>query len=258
MNLKTTTQLVVEAARIIENNVAELLGIQPLHEAYSPFSFAIKNGVITDNNTFTKVFSEDDHFFYSLQQVRKDKVVKSERGIGHIKKNKKQVLLIRDIPISSISEDNKANLCIGGCEYFECVDCDHIVAQVSAPATYAECLYEDNILISSQSPFMPSMVKVAPNTLVGRLDSDTVSITFEQLCSNKQFQNELISLLKKYNKQLVLESPKVNIKKIQTNCVQFDKDSDINAKKNSLVLKDGTLQFFDGNDWYKINMEMTT
>jgi hypothetical protein len=254
LNLKITSKLIVEAALIDNNNNVELLGIQPLCEAYEPFKFAIRNKTLTNDCSFSNNFSESDCFFYSLQQVRKNNVIKYEHGIGRLKKDNKRFFLVREIPIS-YGDDKSQSLCTNGCETFSCSDCDHIIAQASLPKGYAECLYSDNVLISSSAPFLPLAVKVEPNSIVGRLDSNISSIAFEDLCSNKNFSEELISLLKKYNKQIALQSPKVNIKKIQTNCVQFDNSGDVGVKKNSLVLQDNVLKFYDGSNWYKVNME---
>lgn len=255
MNLKTTSQLAIEAATIDAENKVELLGIQPLCESYKPYYFAIKNGVITNNNTFSKIFSTDDHFFYIIQQVHNDKIIKYERGIGRWFKQDKKFFLERTLPINYGGENIQQGICVNGCETFDCSECKHIVVQTSAPLTYAECLYSDNVLISSITPFLPHLVKVAPESLVGRLDSNLQSVSFAQLCDNKEFKNELISLLKKYNKQLSLECSRLSTKNISVNGIHINDNAEYPAKKNDIVCKGGKLKYYDGDKWYSIVME---
>ena len=251
MNLKTSPKQAIELASVDIHGRTELLGIEPLKEVSLELKYAVDNKAITSDNTFNSIFGLDYHFFYSLHQFNKDTLIAAERGIGKLEIIDNKVFLIREFPI----EDNTKKLCSSGCVYFNCSDCDHVVAQSSVPVTYAECLFEDNVLISSRSPFFPHIIRTSPNSIIGRLDKDLECLSFSELLSDKNFQNELINLLKKYNKQMVLGCSKLSAKKIQTSSIQLDKADSSVINKNSVVLDNNELKFYDGENWHRILME---
>lgn len=251
MNLKTTTQQAIELARIDANDNVELLGIQPLKEVSFELKCAVDNNIYCDKNTFRNVFGTDCYFFYALQQVRKNELIAAERGIGTLSIVDGKTLLKREFPI----QDHEQNICQGGCVYFNCSDCDHIVATSSVPVKYVECLYEDNVLISSRTPFMPHIIRSSPHSIIARLDGDLDAISFKELLGDKEFQDELMALLKKYNKQIALGCSKLSTKKVQTSAIQFDKVDTSSVKKNTIALDGNELKFYDGESWHKILME---
>jgi hypothetical protein len=255
MNLKTTEKVAIELASIGQDGTTELLGIEPLCEVSFPFKCAVNNKVFTKDNTFIKVFGLDCYFFYSLEQVRKEEIVRYERGIGKLEKVDKRLYLKREIPIAHALANESPQPCTNGCSYFDCSDCDHIVARSSFPITYAECLHSINSLITCNRPFLPSSLIIDENSVVARLKGHLQSLSFEELLNCASFKEELFSLIKKYNKQLSLSSPKLNVKKIQTSCLQLDPSDDNAIKKNSIIYNDNCLKFYDGSNWHKITME---
>lgn len=250
MNLKTTSQQATEYCRIEINDNVELLGIEPLKNVSLSLKFAVQNKVLTNKNTFIETFGPDCYFFYLLQQIRQEKVVESERGIGTLTIVDGKTFLKRELPIQS-----STNVCDGGCVAFVCSDCDHFVVTSSFPITYSECLHEDNVLISSRSPFVPHTIRSSPHSIIARLDGNLDAISFKDIFGDKEFQDELMALLKKYNKQIAFGCSKLSAKRVQTSAIQFDKVDTSSIKKNTIALDGNELKFYDGENWHKLLME---
>jgi hypothetical protein len=256
MNLKTTTSLAIESVSIDSTDKVLLCGIDPLYNISFLYKSALDSKVITKKNTFLNVMGLGCSFFYRIDQVNQNNVLRYERGIGTLEKLDNKVYLKREIPIETGADGENPQLCSSGCASFLCSDCDSIIAYSSAPTTYAECFYSDNVLISSKSPFMPHMIRVLENSLVARLGGDLQSLSFHDLCDDKNFQSDIINIIKKHNKQLSLKCSKLDVDKVSTSYVQFNSSDISKVKNNTLILdNDNSLKFFDGSNWHKIVME---
>lgn len=257
MNLKTTTEVAIESVSVDLTNNALLNGIDSLYNISFLYKSAIDNKVLTNKNTFVNVMGFGCRFFYRIDQVNKDKVLRYERGIGSLEKIDNRIYLKREIPIETGGDGETPQLCSSGCTTFMCSDCDSVVAYSCAPSTYAECLYADNVLISSKTPFMPHMFRVLENSLVGRLDNELTSLSFKDLLSDKNFQQHLVDSIKNYTKQLSLKCSRFDTNKIKTQSVQFDQCDKTKLKGPSIFFDSDNecLRFFDGSRWYKLLME---
>lgn len=247
MNLKTTTHKAIELARIDHEDNIELLGIYGLCDVNQPLSYAVKNKTITDCNCFSHVFGNDCRFFYALEQVKNNKVIKYERGIGYLSDKNGKTVIVREIPIATGSDPSNQTPCVGGCTPFRCTDCDYLIAYSTVPQLYVENLLESNSLITSVAPFTPHSFSVSENSLVGRLDGNIQSLSLNE----NKFVEKLWGALSLFTKQIILKTSKLDIKKLATNILQFVPISKPAAKRGCLIYDktDDQLKYYDGEKW---------
>lgn len=249
MNLPLKTSLTT-AIELVANSASadiELLGCQPLKQVSFPLKCAVENKDITCDHSFKNVFGSGVAFFYTLEQVRNEKVIRFERGIGSYYEKDNKSFLKRDLPIAKGSSNQDMVLCHGGCSTFDCSDCDHIVAYSSYPQTYAECLPHKNSIITSIAPFVPASLVVEEDSLLGRLDGDLTSIP---LCS-QSFLERIIELISSFTKQIILKTSKLDVKKIATNTIQLNPHNKAAPKKGCIIYDndDDNIKYYDGSNW---------
>lgn len=247
MNLKTTTNKAIELARIDYEDNIELLGVYGLCDVNQPLSYAIKNKTITDCNCFSHVFGNDCRFFYALEQVKNNKVIKYERGIGYLADKNGKTVIVREIPIATGSDPSNQMPCIGGCTPFRCTDCDYLIAYSTVPQLYVENLLESHSLITSIAPFTPHSFAVSEDSLVGRLSDGLQSLSL----NNAMFVERLWSSLSSFTKQVILKTSKLDVKKLATNVLQFAPSGKSGAKKGCFIYDktDDNLKYYDGEKW---------
>lgn len=245
--LKTSTTVAIELISNSSNTDLELLGCQPLKQVSFPLKCAVENNNITCEHSFKQVFGSGVAFFYTLEQIRNEQVIRFERGIGSYYEQDNKSFLKRELPIATGSNNQDIVLCHGGCSTFECSDCDHIIAYSSYPQTYAECLSQKNSIITSIAPFVPSPLVIEPDCLIGRLDGDLTSIP---LCS-QSFLERIIELICSFTKQIILKTSKLDVKKLSTNMLQLNPHGKSAPKKGCLIYHetDDCLKYFDGSNW---------
>jgi hypothetical protein len=246
MNLKTSTSKAVERATIDYDNNVELQGVYGLCDVSQPLYYAIKNKTITDCNCFKSVFGFDCHFFYGLEQVKNNKTIQYERGIGHLEEKNGKLYLVRDIPIAMGDSPEKQVPCVG-CTPFRCTDCEYLIAYSTVPQIYAENFLSDNYLITSIGPFTPHSFQVSENSLVGRLEGPLQSLSF----SDKSFLDKLVSAIGTFTKQIILKTSKLDVKKLAATVLHIYPSSKGVAKRGTLIYDDSDNQFkyYDGNKW---------
>ena len=101
---------------------------------------------------------------------------------------------------------------------------------------------------TSTEPYIPLMVYVDDNSLLGRFDDDIQSISMSDLNDNT------LKHIQKYTKQLILKSSRLDVKKIKTNQLTLDPHKKPDAKRGTLFYNDDVdaLQYFDGEKWRTI------
>lgn len=247
MNLKTSTTTAIELGHIDSNDNIELLGIEPLKQVNQALYFAVENKDVTLNNTFKATFGPDVLFFYALEQIKNNTVIKYERGLGYYFEQDNKSFLKRHIPIATGNNSQSSTVCAGSCTKFSCSDCEHLVVYSTVPLSYAECLVAKNSLISSVAPFHPHSFVVDENSLVGRLDGDVQSLSLD----DKGFIDSLISSISKFTKQIVLKTSKLDVKKLSSNIFHLNKSSKNNAKAGDIIYDeaDDNIKYYDGTSW---------
>ncbi len=246
--LKTlTTKTAIELCSHHSDTELELCGCCALEQVNQPLYYAVKNKAITEDNSFLKVFGFDVCFFYALEQIKDGKIVKNERGIGSLRKEGDKILLKRDVPVATGNGDAPHIPCEGKCTYFNCTDCEHLIAYSTLPVNYGELLLHANTLITSVAPFVPSALVVENNSLVGRLDDDLTSLSIE----------DVVHLIASYTKQLVLKTSRLESKRIVTKTLELQNNSSQEVRKGSLIYneEENALKFYDGKNWKRILYE---
>lgn len=247
MNLKTSLTTAIELGNVGSDDNIELLGVEPLKLVNQALYFAIENKDITPQHTFKSTFGPDVLFFYALEQVKNNSVIKYERGIGYYFEQNNKSFLKRHIPIATGSNSQNSSICSGGCTKFNCTECDHLIVYSTVPITYAECLIHKNSIITSANPFQPHSFVVEENSLVGRLGDNVGSISLE----DKNFIDSLVSSICQFSKQIVLKTSKLICKRAQVDLLDFLPSSNPQAKKGSIYYDNDSnaLKVYDGNKW---------
>lgn len=247
MNLKSSTATAIELGHIDSSDNVELLGIEPLKQVNQALYFAVENKDITPNNTFKATFGPDCLFFYALEQIKNNTVIKYERGLGYYFEQDNKPFLKRHIPVATGNNSQNSTVCAGSCTKFSCSDCEHLVVYSTVPLSYAECLVHKNSLITSINSFHPHSFVVEENSIVGRLDGDVQSLSLD----DKGLIESLVSSICKFTKQIVLKTSKLDVKKLSSNVIHLNKTSKSNAKAGDIIYDeaDDNIKFYDGNDW---------
>lgn len=247
MNLKTSTTTAIELGAINSSDDIELLGIEPLKQVNQSLYFAIQNKNITPENTFRSTFGPNVLFFYALEQIKNNAVIKYERGLGYYFERDNRSFLKRHIPIATGNNSQNTTICSGGCTKFSCSDCEHIVVYSAVPLSYAECLVNKNSIITSVNAFHPHSFVVEENSIVARLDGDVKSIPLD----DKGLIDSLISSICKFTKQIILKTSKLDVKKLSTPTLHLNKTSKNNAKDGDIIYdeEDDNIKYYDGTNW---------
>lgn len=249
MNLKTTPVVAIELCSYYSENELELCGCCALEQVNHTLKCAVQSKSLTSDNHFEKVFGFNNRFFYALEQLKDRQVLRYERGIGYIYQKDNKIILKREIPIATGDGSGPPIPCQGTCSYFNCIDCEHLVAYSTLPSSYGELLLQPNSLITNYDPFVPSALVVEKNSVVGRLEG-------EIKCLNSE---ELASILSNHTKQLSLKASRLDAKKIGTNCLELKPSNNKEVKKGSLIYDEAEdcLKFYNGTTWKRIVYEDT-
>lgn len=236
MKLKNTNRLAIELATCLKYNKLSLHGNSTLDGIIE----GVHVGATNIENTFLYIYDVDTQFFYSASVLCKDRCKFTEVGIGHIELDGANPILHRDkFLYHQRGEDT--NLATK----FDKLECTHldesVIVTSYSPKTMHELLYTDNCLITSMEPHTPSVTHIDKNSLLLRLDGDLESVSID---------NAVKELLCKYTKQLVLKSPRLDVKTLSTQHIII-KTSKPLKKKGEVYYdeEENALKFYDGNSW---------
>lgn len=247
-NIKTSRITAIEALTKSDNEDLELIGQEPLANLSKPLANAIKSGAINSSSCFSQVFGYNTNFYYIIECVVKEKVVRYERGIGYIYEKDNRTFLKREIPIAS--GKNSAE-CIPastiGCSPFSCCDSDCTVIYSSIPASLSESLPLDNSVLGCLSRFIPQCIQVQNYSILARLDGELQSISLE----DQSLIEKLINSLCSFTKQIKLKTSKLFAKRIESETIDLIPTSNVKAKKGSLYYdeSDDTIKVYNGQSW---------
>ena len=134
-------------------------------------------------------------------------------------------------------------------EFFSDTPNTHILVTTYTPTHFGQFFVQKNTMFAtSTEPYIPLMVYVDDNSLLGRFDDDIQSISMSDLNDNT------LKHIQKYTKQLILKSSRLDVKKIKTNQLTLDPHQKPEAKRGTLFYNDDVdaLQYFDGEKWRTI------
>ena len=244
----------ISQARIVELGVAnsetydiKLQGTSALALINEQTKQAAKSNLLDlTQSHFKDNFDADDGFFYTVSLLDDKYNTKLyEVGIGYLKDD--GTTLHRAKPLYFATEDGKVHpIGSGPTEFFVDTDACHIVVSNYIPSNLVELLVQPNsVIATSNAEFVPLMVHMDKNSLLGRLDDDIENISIDDVSQKS------LELIKSHTKQLILKSSRLDVKKIKTNQITLDPHNKPDAKRGTLFYNDkiNALQFFDGEVW---------
>lgn len=244
MRLKTSQTIALERGRPdYTSNDIELLGTEAL---LCVDEFKHLN-VSSKDNSFLSVFGLDVKFFYSLELKSNEAFV--ERGLGYVEQHDGKFFLKRSRPFYII--DNGVTLSAKRLRPIVCSDEECLLVSSYTPTTFIETLTDSNSIITSISPHIPTSVVVGKNSVLGRREENVESIPLTDLLDEGQVSQFALNAIKQYTKNLILNSPKVNVKRISTNDLQLNPQKSAPQRKGVLYYdeKDDLLKYYDGQKW---------
>lgn len=254
MKLKTSPVFAIEGATQESNSSdLKLLGSEYVANLGSDWSISVKNGEFkSENHSFFVVYGLDCKFFYIAKIYDPKKVRSYEVGLGYLYEKDGNFFLNRFRPLY-FSEGEELPSPV----YFKprpliTSSPELLIVSTYVPQSYIEVLTDDNSIITSVAPHVPSSVVVNKDSLVGRLGDNIESINIKDLCKNPVFSQTVVDSLKDYTKQLLLKSSKITAKQINvdylslnlTNSKPPEKDGHIYFDKES-----GTIRYYYDNNW---------
>lgn len=239
--LKTTNRTIAEKCEIeLSNNKIRLLGCEDLckdiekHFKFNP-SFSC-----TCNN-FSTEFGEGDFFYYELCHYQNDKVFYKELGLGNLVVSGNTYYIERINILAGIKEH--ANIPNPAPYYPKSIDGDsytHVEAyRISG---VAELFVDPHVIAYSNSDRVISPLYVEENSVVGRTAQGIQCL----------FEDDLISILSKFTKSIILKAHKLYVKTINCSSLVFSITKQTKKPPKGTLIwseEDGLLKFFDGKTW---------
>jgi hypothetical protein len=229
-----------------------LCGIENLENACIEYSSSVYYKNITEDNSIANVvgLGENNRFFYVLESYENNVIVKYEHGLGYAYQEGNNKYFKRSVQIySGTSKDNRG-LCHVQTSSFFCDPNRVTVLRSTLPEQYFLCFIEDNSVLISAAPFLPTSLHLDNNSLLGRLDGDLVSIPID----SAEFVEKISNAFSQYTKQLSLKASKLTVNKLSARQIQLDSSNKSGAKKGTLIYDEDTdtIQFFNGNTWRRL------
>lgn len=246
MKLKTSKAYAIEGAIQLEGSTDfNLIGSEYVARIEKDYEFAVKNGTISsEQNSFFSVYGLDCKFFYIAQQFKNNKVFKYEVGIGYLQQVDDKFVLKRSQPLYFSEYDGVANPVIGAPRPFLCQHDEYLVVTTYIPRSYLELLTDDNCIITSVAPHVPSITYISEDSLVGRFGENIQAVPVNNIKDIPSFSQAIVDSLTQYTKQLTFKSSKITSKSISTDYLSF---KPTNSKPPA---KDGTLYFNKDNNTF--------
>lgn len=257
MQLKTSKSYAIEGA--IQNQGSSdfhLLGTEYVARIEKDYEYAVKNGTLSSSqNSFLSVYGLGCKFFYLAQQFKRNKVFKYEVGIGYLEQQDSSFVLKRGQPLYFSENDEVPNPVTGPPRPFLCHEDEFLVVTTHIPRTYLELLTDDNCIITSVAPHVPSIAYVSDNSVVGRFGDNIEAVPVDKIKDIPVFSQALIDSLTAHTKQLLLKSSKVSVKNIHTNYVAL-KPLDSKPPENDGIVyfdkKHNTLCYYAEGCWREL------
>lgn len=245
MKLKTSRVQAVEKAATVNNSTdLELLGTEALIVDKTYAKLIEYKEISSSQNSFLSLFGLDTKFFYSVTLVCESHGF-TENGLGYIYESEGKFFLKRFRPFYMI--ENGAFAHLKNPRPIVCSHDDHVIASSYTPSTFVEVLTEPHSIITSETAHLPTSIAVSENSVVGRTTGSVQSIPIENLVNEEAARKSVTE----YNKNLSLKSPKVDIKRLTTNNVQFNAMKKAPERKGVIYYdeSDDCLKYYDGMGW---------
>ena len=239
MNLKTTHQIAIENA--IQNPKGKNLKLLG-----KPDSISVDLPPLCD------LFGTLHSFFYIVEKIKNDVVELRERGVGRLISTDDGYELERVQPFGFyVKGDSNPHPCVNGPVDFVGI----VTISNSFPQSVLESVPLDNCVVTCSTPFVPNPVQLSNFSVLGRLDGEIVSLSFDELAQNEEFKEALVRAITGYTKQLAFSATKINTKSkrgvLSSNVLQLAPTSNPPAKKGTIIYdeSDDKIKYYDGIKW---------
>ena len=225
MNLQTSTVPAVENCESISNSYdIRLLGP---HSPYGP------------DNTFSKVFSKDAKFYYRIDQLHRNSIVKYEVGLGYLEND----LLKRFRPLYHGVQADQPAPSANGPQYFVPNEGEQLVISSYIPRMFHEALCDPHTIVTSIAPFVPHPVALSENSFLGRLDDNVQSIPFSSIFNSKELIDLITQTIISYISTLL------STKSVSTDNLQFNVAKKPPKTTGTLSFDGENLKYYDGKKY---------
>tara|TARA_B100001778_G_C18556983_1_gene615851 strand:+ start:402 stop:1175 length:774 start_codon:yes stop_codon:yes gene_type:complete len=249
-NIKISKNRILELGKANNKNYnIELCGTAALASVNKDLQAAVNEGFVDLEKSCFKDNYVDEQLFYCIDRISNadSSSVLCEIGIGTV--IDKGQTLKRINPMFYVEDEETVPSNNKFREFFSDTPNTHILVTTYTPTHFGQFFVQKNTMFAtSTEPYIPLMVSVDDNSLIGRFDDDIQSISFNDL------HNDTITHIQKYTKQLILKSSRLDVKKIKTNQLTLDPHKKPDAKRGTLFYNDNVdaLQYFDGKVWRTI------
>ena len=249
-NIKISKNRILELGKANNKNYnIELCGTAALASVNKDLQVSVNEGLVDLEKSSFKDNYTDEHFFYCIDRLHNDDStsVLCEVGIGTVIDNGQTLKRIRPMFYVDDGETVASNDRFK--EFFSDTPNTHILVTTYTPTHFGQFFVQQNTMFAtSTEPYIPLMVYMDDNSLLGRFDDDIQSISMSDLNDNT------LKHIQKYTKQLILKSSRLDVKKIKTNQLTLDPHKKPDAKRGTLFYNDDVdaLQYFDGEKWRTI------
>lgn len=252
MKLKTSQKFAIEGAIQLEGSSdLKLLGSENVGRLGKEYSY-----YKSIDNSFLSVYGLDCKFFYIAQLYRSNKLYRYEVGIGYIQQSEGNFFLKRPQPLYfAEGTSDRPSRVVGPPCPFLCPPEDVVVVATYVPQSYSEILSDDNCIITSVAPHIPSIVYVDKNSIVGRTGDNIEAISINKLHELQPFNESVINSISNHTKQLLLKSSKLISKNITTDYVYLKPLNDKPPEKDGILFfnkQSGTICYYSENCWREL------
>lgn len=255
MKLKTSKIYAIEGAQQAEDSYdLQLLGSEYISILGKEWEASVKLGEFSStNNSFLSVYGLDCKFFYIAQVHLNNKIEMFEVGLAYlyIKDNVTYLKRFKPLYFNESGSDFPSPV-VGNPRPFIVSSPKVVTVSTYVPASYLEVLTDDNSIISSVAPHVPSSVVVQKDSLVGRLGDNVESIDIRSLNTVESFNLAVIDSIKDYSKQLILKSSKLTAKSVNVDYLSLNITSTKPPAKDGNIYFDktsGTIRYYYDNNW---------
>lgn len=246
-HLKNSKKVAIQALANHPNTLdLQLVDIQNVALNIDIVKKSIAAGGIDQSQTFANIFGLDTNFFYVIEQVKDNKVVNYERGIGSVYQQDNDFFLKRKISFvignnAGESYNNPTNTPL----FLRCEN--NVMIYSSVPPTYFECMSVPHAVLTSHDVCLPQPVVLPENSILGRLNGNIQSVSFDDV----GFIENIIHSISQFTKQIKLKTSKLISKRSQVEILDLEPISNPHAKEGSMYYDkySRTVKLYDGQNW---------
>lgn len=245
---------------IAKNNVIKLLDVKQFKHTGSHFT-----GYIQEEDSLRRTFDKDTSFFYTLEtfdntDINSRKLNRQEKGLAHVKKVGKDLVLIREVALSTNEQGQDTPRDEKG--FFELPDDSYVVIGSYIPTNYIDLFYRKHSILCSTDELSPSPIELEKNSLLGRLEGEVQSLNSDDI-SLILSPDYVVKSLYNNNDPILISSDHVELTSTKSKLLisqivlKATPRKPRNKEQGTIIFNSSSnsLEFYDGDKWRKIKTE---